>query len=255
MSYQLILQDGLGLLTLQMPEKSNLLTPELSMHIADDLQALFSDPQLKVFAVQGSGRSFCAGADLHALQQASQGDGAVLKALYRAFRAVAECPVLSVALVNGAATGAGMNLAMACDIRCASPEAWFESRFFQLAIHPGGGHTALLPQQLGWQQAAAMLLAGERLSATEALRLGFVKELLPYDELETYARTIARRVTEVPAELLRQTKQSMRELAGTTQLADAVELEYQRQFASIQTPLARQRISELLARIQQKEQA
>lgn len=249
MSYQLSLHDGLGLLTLQAPEKSNLLTPELSCAIADELQQLFVDPALKVFAVQGSGRSFCAGADLHALAQASQGDGAVLKALYSAFRVIADCPVLSVALVNGAATGAGMNVAMACDIRVASADAWFESRFFQLAIHPGGGHTALLPKQIGWQQAAAMLLAGERLSAAEALRLGFVKALVPHDELETYARGLARRVADVPAELLRLTKQSMRELAGDSNLAHAVEVEYQRQFSSIQTEQAKQRIAALLARI------
>lgn len=249
MSYQLSLQDGLGLLTLQMPEKSNLLTPELSEAIAAALTQLFVDPALKVFAVQGSGRSFCAGADLQALQQASQGDGAVLKALYSAFRAVAECPVLSVALVNGAATGAGMNLAMACDIRVAAADAWFESRFFQLAIHPGGGHTALLPQQIGWQQAAAMLLAGERLQAAEALRLGFVKALLPTEELETYARGLARKVADVPGDLLRLTKQSMREFSGTPDLAHAVDVEYQRQFASIQTSVARERIAALLARI------
>lgn len=249
MSFTLERDGGLALLTLQRPEKSNLLTPDVSRQIADALQLLYQDPTLSLLAVQGSGRSFCAGADLHALQQASTGDGAVLHDLYSAFRTVAQCPVLSVALVNGAATGAGMNLAMACDIRLAAPDAWFESRFFQLAIHPGGGHTALLPQQVGWQQAAAMLLAGERLHAHDALRLGFVKALYPADELITHAKHYARQLADVPTELLRQTKQSMQQLAGATQLSTAVEVEFERQLASLQTDTAKQRIAALLARI------
>lgn len=249
MSFTLERDGGLALLTLQRPEKSNLLTPDVSRQIADALQLLYQDPTLTLLAVQGSGRSFCAGADLHALQQASTGDGAVLHDLYSAFRTVAQCPVLSVALVNGAATGAGMNLAMACDIRLAAPDAWFESRFFQLAIHPGGGHTALLPQQVGWQQAAAMLLAGERLHAHDALRLGFVKALYPADELITHAKHYARQLADVPTELLRQTKQSMQQLAGATQLSTAVEVEFERQLASLQTDTAKQRIAALLARI------
>lgn len=249
MSFTLERDGGLALLTLQRPEKSNLLTPDISRQIADALQLLYQDPTLTLLAVQGSGRSFCAGADLHALQQASTGDGAVLHDLYSAFRTVAQCPVLSVALVNGAATGAGMNLAMACDIRLAAPDAWFESRFFQLAIHPGGGHTALLPQQVGWQQAAAMLLAGERLHAHDALRLGFVKALYPADELITHAKHYARQLADVPTELLRQTKQSMQQLAGATQLSTAVEVEFERQLASLQTDTAKQRIAALLARI------
>lgn len=249
MSFTLERDGGLALLTLQRPEKSNLLTPDVSRQIADALLLLYQDPTLTLLAVQGSGRSFCAGADLHALQQASTGDGAVLHDLYSAFRTVAKCPVLSVALVNGAATGAGMNLAMACDIRLAAPDAWFESRFFQLAIHPGGGHTALLPQQVGWQQAAAMLLAGERLHAHEALRLGFVKALYPADELITHAKHYARQLADVPTELLRQTKQSMQQLAGATHLSTAVEVEFERQLASLQTDTAKQRIAALLARI------
>lgn len=249
MSYTLELEGGLALLTLQRPDKSNLLTPQLSTEIADALHALYQDPRLTVLAVQGSGRSFCAGADLGALQQASMGDGAILHQLYSAFRAVAACPVLTVALVNGAATGAGMNLAMACDIRLAAPEAWFESRFFQLAIHPGGGHTALLPQQVGWQQAAAMLLAGERMHAQDALRLGFVKALYPAEELVTHAKHYARQLADVPTALLRQTKLSMQQCAGKADIATAVELEYQRQFASLQTDTAKQRIAALLARI------
>lgn len=249
MSFSITFDQGLATLSLTNPAKRNLLTPAVSMQIAAELTALYQEPDLKVLAVIGTERSFCAGADLAALAQASQGDGEVLTQIYQAFRAVAACPVLSVALVNGAATGAGMNLAMACDIRYASPEAWFESRFFQLAIHPGGGHTALLPKLVGWQQAAAMLLAGERMLATQALELGFVKAIFAQEELVTHAHQLARQLQTVPAALLRETKASMQQLAAAPDMVAAVDYEFERQFASLQQPEARARIAALQAQI------
>lgn len=242
----------LALLTLDSHEKRNLLTPDNARAIADAVAALSDDLSVKALAVTGAAQAFCAGADLSTLLDAAHGDGTELLQIYQAFTAVAQSPLLTIALVNGPALGAGMNLAMACDIRIASVEAWFESRFFGLGIHPGGGHSWLLPQQIGWQQAAAMIFSGERLSATAALQLGFIKELVPADELFTRAKTLTQHLAEVPAALVRQTKTSMVALRGCVRQEDAVAYEFTQQFQSLQTDAAKANIAALLMKLQKK---
>lgn len=243
--------EHLAVLTLTSASKRNLLTPDSAVDIAAAVSQLASDPDVKALAVTGQAGAFCAGADLAALQQAGQGDAEILQQIYTAFTAVANAPLYTIALVNGPAIGAGFNLAMACDVRLASAEAWFESRFFNLAIHPGGGHTWLLPQLVGWQQAAAMLFSGERLSAQQALACGFVRELVDEEALLTHAKRLTEPLRHVPAALVRQTKQSMLTLRQCRQLDEAVAAEFIEQFQSLQRPAAQQQISTLLARLQQ----
>lgn len=241
-----------AVLQLTAAEKRNLLTPEIALQIAADVHQLSLDPELKVLCVMGTERAFCAGADLEVLQHAVDGDGSELKLLYQAFSQVADSPLLTIALVNGPAVGAGMNLAMVCDIRLASKEAWFESRFFQLALHPGGGHGWLLPQLIGWQQAMAMLFCGERLTAEQAWQYGLVKEVLAADQLLARALVMTADLATVPTELVRQTKSSMRQLLQCKEHSQAVEFEYQQQFYSLQQDAARQAIAVLQQKIANK---
>ena len=249
-AYTLEIIDHLAVLTLVSSEKRNLLTPASALEIAKAVEALLDNPAVKALAVTGRAGAFCSGADLTALQQAAQGDGEELQQIYSAITSVAHSPLFTIALVNGPALGAGMNLAMACDIRVASPEAWFESRFFNLAIHPGGGHTWLLPQLVGWQQAAAMIFSGERLSAQQALAQGFVKELVDEEVLLTRAKQLCAHLSTIPTALVRQTKTSMLQLRSCYRQDDAVAFEFRQQFQSLQTDAAQQHIAALLARIQ-----
>lgn len=242
----------LALLTLNSPQNRNLLTPDIADELAVAVSELAADMTVKALAITGSERAFCAGADLGVLLQASDGEGDALQRIYAAFTCVAQSPLLTIALINGPAVGAGMNLAMACDLRIATTDAWFESRFFGLGIHPGGGHTWLLPQLLGWQQAAAMIFSGERLSASAALHAGFVKELVPTDELLTRAKTLVGSLAAVPAELVRETKTSMLALRGCPTQDEAVSYEFSRQLASLKTTTAKQNIADLYAKIQRK---
>ncbi len=251
-AYSLEINDHLAVLTLVSSEKRNLLTPESAVEIARVVEGLLDNPAVKALAVTGQAGAFCSGADLTALQQAAHGDGTELQQIYSAFTAVAQSPLFTIALVNGPALGAGMNLAMACDIRLASAEAWFESRFFNLAIHPGGGHSWLLPQLVGWQQAAAMIFSGERLSARQALAQGFVKELVDEELLVTRAKQLCAHLTTVPTALVRQTKTSMLQLRSCDRQDDAVAFEFRQQFQSLQTEAAQQHIAALLQRIQNK---
>jgi enoyl-CoA hydratase len=241
-----------AVLQLTAAEKRNLLTPETAIQIAAAVQQLSLDDQLKVLCVLGTERAFCAGADLAVLHHAANGDGTELKQLYQAFSQVADSPLLTIALVNGPAVGAGMNLAMVCDIRLASKEAWFESRFFQLALHPGGGHGWLLPQLIGWQQAMAMLFCGERLTAEQAWQYGLVKEVLPADQLLARAMALTADLASVPTALVRQTKYSMRQLLQCDKHSQAVEFEYQQQFYSLQQDAARQAIATLQQKLAKK---
>lgn len=249
-AYTLEIIDHLAVLTLVSREKRNLLTPASAVEIASAVEGLLDNPAVKALAVTGQAGAFCSGADLSALQQAAQGDGEELQQIYSAFTSVAHSPLLTIALVNGPALGAGMNLAMACDIRLASPDAWFESRFFNLAIHPGGGHTWLLPQLVGWQQAAAMIFSGERLSAQQALAQGFIKELVDEEVLLTRAKQLCAHLSTIPTALVRQTKTSMLQLRSCDRQDDAVAFEFRQQFQSLQTDAAQQHIAALLARIQ-----
>ena len=116
--------------------------------------------------VTGAGKAFCAGADLSALGAAAE-DG--LRRLYDGFLAVADCTLPTVAAVNGPAVGAGLNLALACDVRIAGPAALFDARFQKLGIHPGGGMTWMLQRAVGPQLARAALLFGMRFDADAAV--------------------------------------------------------------------------------------
>lgn len=249
-AYTLDIVEHLAVLTLVSDEKRNLLTPASAVEIAKAVEGLLDNPAVKALAITGRAGAFCSGADLAALQQAADGNGEELQQIYSAFTLVAHSPLFTIALVNGPALGAGMNLAMACDIRLASPEAWFESRFFSLAIHPGGGHTWLLPQLVGWQQAAAMIFSGQRLSAQHALEQGFVAELVNEEMLVTRAKQLCSHLATIPTALVRQTKTSMLQMRSCYRQDDAVAFEFRQQFQSLQTDAAQQHIAALLARIQ-----
>lgn len=251
-AFQLEKHGHLAVLTLNSAEKRNLLTPNSALAIAEAVQQLPHDPQIKALAVTGRDDSFCSGADLASLQQAAIGDGEELQQIYSAFTSVAHSPLLTIALINGPALGAGMNLAMACDIRLASEQAWFESRFFQLAIHPGGGHTWLLPQLVGWQQAAAMIFCGERLSAQQALNAGFIKELWPEAQLLSRAKELTAGLSNLPTELVLQTKRSMLALRSCYRQDDAVAFEFRQQFQSLQQEAAQAHIAARLEQMKRK---
>ena len=124
--------------------------------------------------VTGAGKAFCAGADLTALGDATE-DG--LRSIYDGFLAVANCALPTIAAVNGAAVGAGLNLALAADVRIAGPAALFDPRFQKLGIHPGGGATWMLQRAVGLQVARASLLFGMRFDAEAAVRYGLALEV------------------------------------------------------------------------------
>ncbi|MCB0964737.1 MAG: enoyl-CoA hydratase/isomerase family protein, partial [Acidimicrobiales bacterium] len=147
--------DGIAFVTLDAPDRRN----AFDLAMCDDMvlafDALEADPVVGAVVVTGAGSAFCAGADLSHLGDA-QREG--LLAVYEGFLRVARSPLPTIAAVNGPAVGAGMNLALACDVRLVGRSGRFDTRFLQLGIHPGGGHTWMLRRLVGPQTAAALVL-------------------------------------------------------------------------------------------------
>ncbi len=239
-------QDRVAVVTLDDPDRRNALSLELCGQLADRVGALTDDPDVGAIVVTGAAPAFCAGADLTQLG-ASRSDG--LRAIYEGFLAVARCPLPTVAAVNGAAVGAGMNLALACDVRVAGRSARFEDRFLDLGIHPGGGHTWMLRRIAGPQTTAAAVLFGEVLDGPESERLGLSWRCVADEELLDTSVRLAARAASAPEELVRRTKATIAAVADVADHDAAVERELVDQLWSMDQPAFAERLDQLRSRI------
>ena len=201
--------DHVALITVNDPERRNAVTAEISAALRAAVDAAEANPDVHALIVTGAGKAFCAGADLTALGAATE-DG--LRGIYDGFLAVANCALPTIAAVNGAAVGAGLNLALAADVRIAGPAALFDPRFQKLGIHPGGGATWMLQRAVGPQVARASLLFGMRFDAAAAVRYGLALEVA--DDPVTAARELAAGPAGAPREVVIATKASMRATAN-----------------------------------------
>jgi len=175
--------DGVRVLTLNDPDKRNALSPALQEALTDAIDTVSRDAAARVLVVTGAGTAFSAGADLPALfgraHATEVGEIRVgLKTIYDSFLRVRRLEIPVIAAVNGAAVGAGVNLAMCADLRIAGPHAKFGVTFTKLGLHPGGGCTYFLTHALGRQRALSLILDGGTLDAGEALRLGLVLDVV-----------------------------------------------------------------------------
>ena len=162
------------------------------------------------------------------------------------------CPLPTLAAVNGAAVGAGMNLALVCDVRLAARRARFDTRFLQIGIHPGGGHTWMLQRIVGPQGAAAAVLFGEVLDGTEAERTGLAWRCVDDDQLLATAHDMARKAADAPRELAVVVKETLRDVASIATQDEAVNRELAPQVWSTQQPWFQERLATLKAKISSK---
>ena len=227
--------DGVATMTLNDPDRRNVLTVPLCDAILASVATAEADQSVHVLVVTGAGSAFCAGADLKDLEAASRGDNAAVQTVYRSFMAVANSVLPTIAAVNGPAVGAGFNLALACDMRVASYAARFDSRFLKIGLHPGGGHSWLLLRALGWSRAARMLLAGQTLDGEAAQAAGLADMLCDAGTLLYTALTLAAPMAKTPRELLLRTKASLR-LAEASTHADTFAYETAEQAWSLAQP-------------------
>ena len=173
---------NVSVVSLADPQRRNVLAPDMVEQLADAFEAAESDPEIRCIVLVGEGPAFCAGAELAVLEASASGDYSGIEDVYRGFLRVLASPLPTIAVVNGPAVGAGLNLALACDLRLATSEAVFDSRFLRLGLIPGGGHTWLLERSVGRETATAMAVFGVRLGANEAKSAGLVHET--YESVE-----------------------------------------------------------------------
>jgi enoyl-CoA hydratase len=172
-----------------------------------------------------------------------------MRFVYEGFLRVERSPLPTIAAVNGAAVGAGMNLALACDVRICGRSARFDSRFLQLGLHPGGGHSWMLRDIAGPQVAAATVLFGEVLDGAEAQRCGLVWRCVDDDDLLAEAHRMAARAAAGPRALARRIKSTLAQMSTVDTVADAVDIELAAQLWSMQQPEFAERLAALSAKI------
>ncbi len=244
---------GVATVTLADAERRNALTLPMVTEIIDIFDALEDDPAVGAVVVTGADPAFCAGADLSHLSSSAEGGAeAGLRSIYEGFLRIGRCPLPTLAAVNGAAVGAGMNLALICDVRLAGRRARFDTRFLQLGLHPGGGHTWLSQRIAGPQTALATVLFGEVLDGAEAERVGLVWRCLPDDELLAAAQAMAERAASGPRDLSRRIKATILDVAAIDDHAAAVDRELVPQIWSLEQPAFKQRVAALQAKITKK---
>ena len=205
--------DRVALITVNDPDRRNAVTAAMSAGLRSAVQRAEADDGVHAVVVTGAGTAFCAGADLSALGGAAE-EG--LLELYDGFMAVGACALPTVAAVNGAAVGAGLNLALAADVRIAGPAALFDARFQKLGIHPGGGATWMLQRAVGPQAARAALLFGMRFDADAAVRHGLALRVA--DDPVAAALELAAGPAAAPREVVLATKATMRATASPGEL-------------------------------------
>jgi enoyl-CoA hydratase len=242
-------ENGVATLTLNHPEERNTLTAPMVAEIVAAMDRLEEDEAVGAIVVTGAGSAFCAGANLGNLAEAT---GESLGVIYEGFLRIARSPLPTIAAVNGAAVGAGMNLALSCDVRIAARRARFDTRFAQLGIHSGGGHTWLMRRAVGEQSAKAMILFGEVLNGEEASRVGLVWACVDDDRLMAEATELARRAAEVPRALTIELKRSIAAVATIESHDEAVAFELVPQVWSTKQPWFAERLAAIQARISRK---
>ncbi|GAA0962854.1 enoyl-CoA hydratase [Actinocorallia libanotica] len=241
--------DGVRVLTLDDPARHNAISFAMRDELVDCAARLRADRDARVLVVTGAGRSFCSGADLGELFGAEDlpvrevRDDATR--MYEAFLAVRDLPLPTIAAVQGHAIGAGLNLAMSCDIRLAAPQAKFSATFSRIGLHPGGGCTYFLVEALGRQRALAVLLEGGTLAGEQAVRHGLALEL--HDDPLAAALEMARRFASVPPGLARDIKNAVG-LAATQGFEATLAFEAWAQADSSTRPATRENLNRTFRR-------
>lgn len=208
------IEGPVGVVTLYRPDKLNAFTVQMVGELADALRMLAGSETTRAIVLTGSGRAFCAGADVKVLRELiASGDEEQGRALVDGMRLVAhairEAPQPVLAAVNGVAAGGGANLALACDLRIAADTARIGQVFMKIGLHPDWGGAYFLPRLVGTSKALELFLGAELVGAAEAERLGLFNRVVPARELAEAARAWARQIAAAPPLAVRRAKRAV----------------------------------------------
>ena len=207
------ISDRIATLTLDRPDRLNALIPEMREGFLEAL-ARSAEPQVKVLVLRGAGRAFCAGGDIPWMARTlAEGRWAELQGLLdlgvTVAHGLATLPKPVLAVVQGPAAGAGMSLALAADLRIATPAAAFSMAFVKIGVHPDWGGSVALSRLVNTSVAAELMLTGDPVDAARALALGLVNQVVPAEDLDAQVETLARRLAAGPSEAQARIKASV----------------------------------------------
>jgi enoyl-CoA hydratase len=224
-------------LVLCAPERRNALTAGMLAEMAEAIDTVAADREARALVVRAEGKAFCAGADVKGLfGDLDRPTGEIrddLKKVYAGFLGLADLAVPTIAAVDGAAVGAGANIAMACDILIAGPRAKFMISFADIGLHPGGGCTWFLTSRMGGHRALATILEAGTIDAATAWEMGLVTRRA--DDPVEAATAFANKCAERDPSLVRDMKRAV-QLAETGSLGSVVEFESWAQAAAVGRP-------------------
>lgn len=211
------IQNGIGFITLNRPEKLNSFNREMALLMQEKLEACKSK-EVRCVYITGAGKAFSAGQDLaEVVDPNGPGMARILSQHYNpiisAIRKI-EKPV--VAAVNGVAAGAGANIALCCDIVVAAQSASFIQAFSKIGLIPDSGGTFILPRLIGWQKASAIIMLGDKIVAEEAEKWGMIYKAFPDDRFAEEAGKIATTLAQLPTRGLAYTKQALNQSFSNT---------------------------------------
>jgi len=231
------IKDGVATLTLNRPERLNAMSAEMLDAMLEALPRLADDANVGVIVVTGAGRGFCAGGDVKAMAEGNEaGAGALeeraqsLRSRMEVSRWLHEMPKPPIAMVRGAAAGAGLSLALACDLRMAGDSARFGTAFARVGYSGDFGGSFFLTQLVGTARARELLFTAARLDARECERLGLANRVVPDAELESASLAWAREIAAGPPIALRYMKENLNR-ALIADLQSSLDIEAERMVA------------------------
>ena len=233
MAYEALLydvSDHIATITLSRPERLNALSPQMREELHDAITTSNDNDHVRVIVITGAGRGFCSGGDVKAMNERNKSgagtalEDAMVPARDAAVLAMRDSRVPIIAAVNGAAAGAGMNIALACDIRIAADNAKFGQTFARRGLHPDWGGTYFLPRLVGMAKACELIFTGKMIDAAEALRLGIVTEVTALEDLMPTVRALAAEIAAGPPIAIRLARRAMYRNADSN-LREALEYE------------------------------
>jgi 2-(1,2-epoxy-1,2-dihydrophenyl)acetyl-CoA isomerase len=226
-TYQAIrvdLADAVATITLNRPESLNSLNAPMRAELLAAVKAAGRDEAVRAVVITGEGRGFCSGADLRG-GSAERDFRRVLTDQYNPLiTAIRELPKPVIAAVNGVAAGAGVSLALACDLVYAADDARFIQAFVRIGLVPDSGSTRTLVRALGRHRAARLIFSGEPLSSVEAQAAGLVAEVVPADQLAGVAHAAAARLAAAPTRAIALAKRAINH-AEDALLAESLAME------------------------------
>ena len=223
--------DGVAVLTMNRPDRLNALSLPMLDAMAEALPRLAASEEVGVVILTGAGRGFCAGGDVKAMAEGLEAEGDTLEQRAQALRArmetsrwLHEMPKPTIAMVRGAAAGAGLSLAMACDLRIASGNARFATAFARVGYSGDFGGSYYLTKLVGTAKARELYYTADILDAAHALALGLVNRVVPDGDLEKETRALAAKLSRGPRVAYRYMKRNMNAAESGT-LAQLLDLE------------------------------